>query len=208
MLKTMAFVLTPFIKFIVKHPGIMETKLFLKMMSVFPARISKVYDKRVVGGTDDYKLPLARGLARIFNHPQKILDLCTGTGFAAFATVETFPLAVVEAIDHSVDMINVAEQKKQKKDVSNVHFKIGNALKLEYLENEFDFIVTSNAPIYLSEIFRVLKTDGLFLATYSFAGEAFVNAKKEIIDYLKKNGLKLLEIEKVGSGVYILSQKA
>ena len=104
-------------------------------------------------------------------------------------------------------MIDIARRKEKESEIKNTHFKKGNATALDYDDNEFDFILTSNAPIYLFEATRVLRPGGLLLVVYSFSGDAFVNAKKSITLYLKKNGLKLVEIKSMGSGAYVLGQK-
>ncbi len=83
----------------------------------------------------------------------------------------------------------------------------GNAASLNHKDDKFDFIVISNAPIYLSEAARVLKPAGLLLVTYSFSGDTFLHLKADINQYLHNNGIELLEMKCTGNGVYILGQK-
>ncbi len=45
----------PLIKFIVKHPGFMESKPFQKAMVVFPEKISKTYDEKIKKSRIDYQ---------------------------------------------------------------------------------------------------------------------------------------------------------
>lgn len=206
-IKLKTLLLTPLIKFAVKHPGIMETKIFMKAMIIFPAKLSKSYDAKIVAGINDYEMALDSGLARINSEPEIILDLCTGTGFAAFKIAKLFPVAMIDAVDQSKEMIEIAREKAKVDGIQNIHFKKGNAIILEYTDNEFDFIATSNAPIYLSEAVRVLRPGGLILVAYSFGGDAFGKAKKIISHYLEMNGLKLLEIKSIGSGAYVLGEK-
>lgn len=195
------------IKLIVKRPEIMESKLFLKAMLVFPAKISRSYDAKTARMGKDYEAVFEKGLTRIIKRPGKILDLCTGTGFAAFAVSARFPDAEVEAIDQSNEMLRIAKKKSQDKDIDAIKFKEGNAASLEFDDNIFDLIVTSNAPVYLSEASRVLKPNGLLLLSYSFGGSGFKKARNGIYDYFKKNGLILLEIENVRNGAYIIGRK-
>ena len=199
--------MTPLIKFILKHPGVMESKLFLKVMVVLPERISKTYDAMIKKSGIDYQAALSEGLLHISNNPKKILDLCTGTGFAAFMAAKHFPGATIDAIDQSNGMIEIAQKKAYESGVDNIQFKLGNALKLDYADNTFDLIVTSNAPVYIAEAARVLKAGSLILVAYSFGGEAFVKAQKNISNYLERNGLKLLEVKSIGSGAYVLGEK-
>jgi len=206
-LKIKNFIFTPLIKWIIKHPGIMESKLFLKAMIIFPSKISKTYDEKMVDSGQDLHKAMDHGLRRIFNKPQKILDLCTGTGFASFKVAKVFPLSSIDAIDQITEMLDIARKKARKRGIQNINFKVANAAKLNYKDNEFDFIVTSNAPIYLSEAVRVLRPGGLLLVVYSFGGDVFLHLKAEVNQYFNKNGLELLKMKRVGNGAYALGQK-
>ena len=206
-LKIKNFILSPLIKWVIKHPGIMESKLFLKAMIIFPSKISKTYDEKMVGSGQDLHKAMEQGLRRIFNKPQKILDLCTGTGFASFEAARFFPLSSIDAIDQITEMLDIALKKARESNIQNIDFKIANAAKLNYADNEFDLIITSNAPIYLSEAVRVLRPGGLLLAVYSFGGDGVLHLKAEVDQYFNKNGLELLEMKRIGNGAYALGQK-
>ncbi len=200
--------LVPLLKSIIKHPGIMESKLFLKAMQVFPAKASKTYDQKVVENVRSYQAALMEGLASIPGKPQRILDLCTGTGFAAFKAAEFFPLAQIDAIDQSPEMLSIARAKSQNVIKSDtLKFKEGDVTKLDYSDNVFDLIITTNAPIYLDEAVRVLKKDGFMLVAYSYGGIAFVKARKQISEFLDNYGLKLVDLNSAEDGAYIIGQK-
>ncbi len=92
-------------------------------------------------------------------------------------------------------------------DYSNVIFKTGNAMKLDYTDNEFDMVVTTNAPVYLEETVRVLKPDKEILVAYSFGGRIIDNAKDDIIKLLNNNKLKLEKLKSSDKGVFILGRK-
>ena len=95
-------------KWIILNPGVMESKLFLKAMLFFPSKVSKKYDKKITASGPDYHKALEQGLTRIPAKPHKVLDLCTGTGFAAFKIAEIFPLSSIDAIDQITDMLDIA----------------------------------------------------------------------------------------------------
>jgi len=136
-----------------------------------------------------------------------ILDLCTGTGFAAFMALERFPNASVTGIDQSASMIELANGKVKTLDAARIKFEIGNAAKLFFRDGSYDLVTTSNAPVYLSEATRVLKPGGQILVAYSFGGEAFADTENEIKCLLDKNGFNLLTLMSIGMGAFILGQK-
>jgi|LGOV01.1.fsa_nt_gb ubiquinone/menaquinone biosynthesis C-methylase UbiE len=199
--------MTPLIKWAIRHPGLMESKIFLRAMIVFPEKISYSYDSKAKESDIDYLLAFKDGLTQISNTPQSILDLCTGTGLAAFMVADRFPLASIVGLDQSHSMVDIAQGKIPDADKKRIRFEIGNAADLSYGDAEFDLIVTSNAPVYLSEAARVLKPDGNILVMFSFGGKAFENARGEIIRLLEKNELSLVDLKSSGKGAFILGRK-
>lgn len=199
--------MTPLIRMVIKRPKIMESKVFLKAMAVFPGKVSRTYDKKIEGSSIDYKVAFIDGLGYIRVKPDKVLDICTGTGFAAFLVAKTFKDALIEAVDLSPEMIKLSRKKAEKAGYSNIIFRTGNAMKLDYSDNEFDLVVTSNAPVYLEEAARVLKPGGEMLLAYSFGEEIFYRAKEDVIKLLQKNRLKLKKLKSSNKGVFILGRK-
>jgi len=199
--------MTPLIKVIIKHPKLMESKIFLSAMLVFPEKISKYYDSKIAKSSIAYQAAFTEGLKQIKNDPKMILDLCTGTGFSAFLASRYFPNAAVVAVDQSAEMIKIAKGKVRNTDVDRIKFEIGNAMDLKYEDDAFDLIVTSNAPVYLSEAIHVLNPGGEILVVFSFSGDAFENAKKEISNLLDEKGVSLLKLMNIGKGVFIYGQK-
>lgn len=200
-------ILGPLIKLIVKYPGVMKSRLFLKIMETSPAKISKTYDQKIAESGHEYEAALEKGLNRLPVNPRQALDSATGTGFAAFKIAEAFPDALIDGVDQAEEMIRLAREKARDKETQNIHFNTGNALALDYPANKFDLIVTSNAPVYLDEAARLLKPGGYILVTFSFLGKAILKAQKEIAGLLEKNGFKLIEVEVAEKGAYILGQK-
>ncbi len=185
----------------------MESRFFLKAMATFPARVSKTYDQKITASGYEYEAALVEGLKCIPTKPRQALDLATGTGFAAFKMAEISPGTAIEAVDQAEKMIQLAREKAHEKGVENIHFRAGNALALDYTDEKFDLIVTSNAPVYLHEAARVLKPGGYMLVTYSFLGVAIIKARKEIVEFLENNGLKLVELEIAAKGAFVLGKK-
>ena len=205
--KLKTVLITPLIKWVIRHPMMMESRVFLMAMRVFPEKISHSYDSKVKKSGIDYLLAISDGLAQISKNPQSILDLCTGTGLAAFMAAERFPIASVVGVDQSSGMVNIAKGKIVDVDKGRISFEVGNAIKLTYNDEEFDLIITSNAPIYLSEAVRVLKSGGDLFLAFSFGGKAIEKASIEITRLLEKNGLSLVKLKSSGKGLFILGQK-
>ena len=199
--------MAPLIKRVIKHPKLMESKLFMKAMILFPERISGSYDAKIEKSRVAYHAALLEGLEQVKYYPKKILDLCTGTGLAAFMAADRFPLASIVGLDQSRGMVDIAQGKIPDADKKRIRFESGNAADLSCGDAEFNLIVTSNAPVYLSEAARVLTPGGDILVTFSFGGKAFENARGEIISLLDDNGLFLVNLQSVGKGVFILGQK-
>jgi ubiquinone/menaquinone biosynthesis C-methylase UbiE len=207
LIKLKTLLLTPLIKIMIRYPGLMESKLFLKAMAVFPAKVSDAYDRKITESGIDYKAALQEGLARVPGIPHHILDLCTGTGLAAFNAAKVFPSAQIDALDQASEMIEIANNKAKEIKPNIINFRKADATNLEYNDNRFDLIISSNAPIYLNEAVRVLKKDGFMLVVFSFGGMAFIKARKQIVDFLDNHGLKLIALNSAGSGAYIIGQK-
>ena len=197
-----------FIKTMITHPGFMESGLFLKIMQIFPEMISSRYDASVVKEDGSYQNIIRAGLLSIRNKPQRILDLCTGTGVAAFLANRVFPETEIVAIDQSEGMLKVAQAKAAGLGLPLIKFKPGDARRLPEPDHSFDLVITANAPVYLSEIARVLQPGGQIMMAFFFGGASFVNLRETISGTLGQHGLRLLELNNVGKGAYLISEKA
>lgn len=195
------------IKWVIYHPGIMKSKLFLKIMAIFPDKISGYYDSKMIQSNIDYPSAIVEGLKQIDENPQSILDLCTGTGIAAFMAAEMFPQASVVGLDQSKSMLEIASRKIPPEESKRIRFELGNAADLNEQLGKFNLVITSNAPVYLSEIAKVMETEGTILAAFSFGGKAIVKAKNELEKLLDKNNLLLTGLGSWGKGAYIIAKK-
>lgn len=200
-------VMTPLIRVLIHHPDMMKSKVFLKAMQVFPQKISASYDARMKDAEGPYHDVLVQGFQLIDTNPNVILDLGTGTGIAAFAAATVFPKAHILGIDQSEGMIAHATEKLDQTDIGQISFIQGNSCNLAYDRQSFDLVVSSNAPIYLDEACRVLRTGGFLLVAFSFAGAAFTRAETDIKNMLEHYGLELLHLKVQGKGVVIIAKK-
>lgn len=104
-------------------------------------------------------------------HPQKILDMATGTGdFAILAARRLQPAEIIGA-DISEGMMNVARQKAQSLGLEKtIHFQKEDCGNLSFPGNSFDAVTVAygvrnfeDLDQGLREIYRVLKSGGHLL---------------------------------------------
>lgn len=97
------------------------------------------------------------------------LDVCCGTGDWSFALArEVGKTGKVIGLDFSKNMLSVAKEKKVQASLENVNFIHGNAMKLPFDDETFDYVTIGfglrNVPDYmvvLKELYRVVKQGGI-----------------------------------------------
>ena len=87
------------------------------------------------------------GLIR--REPKRILDMCTGSGCIAIACADYFPEAEVDAVDLSVDALNVAEFNIERHRMMERVFPLQSDLFEQLPQEQYDLIVTN--PPYVDE---------------------------------------------------------
>ncbi len=102
---------------------------------------------------------------------ERALDLACGTGDITFALGEKLPSGEVIGLDITTGMIEIANQKRQEKGVSNVSFQLGDIMKMPFADNSFDYVTCGyalrNVPDVeqaLVEIKRVMKPGGRIIS--------------------------------------------
>lgn len=114
------------------------------------------------------------------SQPQKILDLCCGTGDLAIslAQLANFSTEII-GFDYSQPMLDKAAEKASRQTLkAKIDFVHGDVTDLPFLDNNFNCIGISfafrnltyknpNTTRYLSEIFRVIKKGGRFVIVES-----------------------------------------
>ena len=199
--------LAPIIRFVARQPGIMRSRVFMKAMKTFPAKVSRTYDEKVKKNELAY-LEIKEGLRLIEGSPVRILDLCTGSGAVAILSAFSFPEATIHALDYSEEMLKIVGEKTELLNLNNVRTVRGDAASLQYADESFDLITSSNAPVYLPEIERVLRPGGFVLISFSFAGSSFIKAEKSIDRYFKRHNLEFRALKRAGKGAFAIAAKA
>lgn len=100
-------------------------------------------------------------------HPD-ILDVATGTGDLAINIAKKVDVNIVYGVDISAEMLKLAQEKIEKKQLQEkIYLKEGDSEKLQFSNDEFDFITVAfgvrnfeNLTQGLKEMNRVLKPNG------------------------------------------------
>ena len=108
---------------------------------------------------------------------EKTLDIATGTGFTAFALAPK--VTHVVATDLTPEMVAKASELAQEQAIQNVTFSVAAAESLPFAAASLDLVTCrlaphhfQDVPKFLSEVHRVLRTDGLFCLVDSVSPES------------------------------------
>lgn len=81
--------------------------------------------------------------------PHRILDLCTGSGCIAIACAERFPNAEIDAVDLSIDALNVTEINIDRHQITERVFPLQSDLFNSLPQDKYDLIITN--PPYVDQ---------------------------------------------------------
>ncbi|MBN6073993.1 50S ribosomal protein L3 N(5)-glutamine methyltransferase [Aggregatibacter actinomycetemcomitans] len=110
-------------------------------------------DERVIIPRSPIGALIQDGFASVLpKAPQRILDMCTGSGCIAIACAEQFPDADIDAVDLSLDALNVAEINIACHNLSHRVFPIQSDLFSQLLEEQYDLIVTNPPYVDLEDL--------------------------------------------------------
>ncbi|WP_373777494.1 50S ribosomal protein L3 N(5)-glutamine methyltransferase [Glaesserella sp.] len=166
-------------------------------------------DERVIIPRSPIGELIQKGFTGILRaEPKRILDMCTGSGCIAIACAERFPNAEVDAVDLSIDALNVAEVNIERHNMAHKVFPLQSDLFNSLPQDRYDLIVTN--PPYVDqedladmpeefhhepEIALGSGADGLDITKRILAQAA---------DYLSDNGVLVCEVG--NSMVHLIEQ--
>lgn len=127
---------------------------------------------------------------------EHILDVATGTGYAAFKIAKALPDGHVTGIDFSEGMLAQAEKNKQAQGIHNVTFAEMDMEVIDFQDNYFDGAVSSFSIFFVDDMKRQLvhiaekvKAGGTILTT-TFFENAFSPLVNLFFDRLEKYGIE------------------
>lgn len=161
-----------------------------------------------------YELPILQKMTAI-KKPENVLEIGCGSGHGTFLIQKIFNPGNITAIDLDQRMI----EKAVKRNLKNVSFKVMDASKLEFSDNQFDAIfdfgIIHHIPNWkdcIRELKRVLKNGGeiiiedLSIDTFKTIPGTFFKAilnhpydvmysQDEFVNHLQRSGFKLLNFK-------------
>lgn len=132
------------------------------------------------------------------SEPKRILDMCTGSGCIAIACADKFPNAEIDAVDISLDALNVAEINIAHHHLEHQVFPLQSDLFDNLPHDGYDLIV-SNPPYVDAEDIADMPVEFSHEPILGLeAGQDGLILVKRIIahaaDYLNDNGVLICEV--------------
>lgn len=144
----------------------------------------------------------------IDHEPKRILDMCTGSGCIAIACAQQFLEAQVDAVDLSLDALDVAQINIERHGLAERVFPISSDLFNDIPQDKYDLIVT-NPPYVDEEDLDDMPQEFHFEPEMSLgSGADGLDITKRILaqaaDYLTDNGVLVCEVG--NSMVHLIEQ--
>lgn len=134
-----------------------------------------------------------------FKSGEKVLDIGSGIGAAAFYMAKTFDVFIT-GIDVSSNQINFAMEKANKEQNKKVNFEIGDVTHRNYKPNSFDVIYSKEVFLHIAEqrkliesCFQWLKPGGRLLFT-NYCSSEKVPLSARFQAYLNERQYHLVDI--------------
>ncbi len=193
----------------------MNSKLFYNIT----AKTYDILDKTYFA---DYNKSPRKVVIESINENDYVLDICTGTATNAINIAKKYSKTKVIGIDLSDAMLDMAKQKIQGENISNIELINMDAAKLSFEDKTFDKILISlvlheldeyAANQIIKQAKRVLKDNGeiiitewepskrflqsiLFMPIHLFEPKSYrLFIKKDLNQYFKELGLNISEVK-------------
>jgi len=156
----------------------------------------------------DHLSSFERALDEVDGSPQRVLDLGTGTGAAAFSVARRFPGAQVTGADLSEEMVAEARRKTPPELAERVRFEQADASRLPYDDASFELVTLANMIPFFDELARVTAPGGQIAISYSRGSSTPIWVPLERVKAeLERRHFSHVAIFSAGPGLSLLAHK-
>lgn len=129
------------------------------------------------------------------NFGKKVLDIGCGGGGAIARLAKMYPEATICGCDISPTSIECSTEKnKELIKAGRLSLKVSNVSNLDYSNEEFDSVYSVESLYFwpnqqedLKEVFRVLKSNGMFMTVLEMVGGSLSERSSAIANHLNMN---------------------
>lgn len=154
-----------------------------------------------------YGDPLNAAIDEVRSSPRKVLDVATGTGYAARRIKQRFPEAEVTGFDISSEMISIAQHQAVAESL-DIRFIEADSSSLPFDDGEFDVVVLQNSIPYPEEMMRVTAPGGRAIVAFSFAGPWVKLAWPALAERFERAGAEYMWGSTQAMGYFGVARKA
>lgn len=196
------------IRFIETRLGTRQPVAYLTNSAWFCGSEYYVDERTIVPRSPIGELIMQKFAGLIDHEPKRILDMCTGSGCIAIACAQQFLEAEVDAVDLSLDALDVAQINIERHGLAERVFPISSDLFNDIPQDKYDLIVT-NPPYVDEEDLDDMPQEFHFEPEMSLgSGADGLDITKRILaqaaDYLTDNGVLVCEVG--NSMVHLIEQ--
>ncbi len=157
------------------------------------------YDSYIANQTG-YGSALHAALTRIPSTPRRVLDVSTGTGYAAQLAARRYPAATVLACDLSDLMVQQAQQRLRAGTVVRA-----DSACLPFADEAFDLVILHNAPPSLRELARTVAPGGWLVLAFSAGASVPGWLRSRLVRRLTALGFADVAWDQAGAGLCIVA---
>ncbi len=150
-----------------------------------------------------YGAPLDAALTRIRSTPQRVLDVSTGTGYAAAVAARRYPSAAVAACDVSLPMAQHAQRRLRPGTVV-----CADGATLPFADGAFDLVILQNAPPSLRELARIVTPGGSLVLAFSTGASLPEWVRSRLLGRLRALGFPEIAWGKMGTGLFLVADRS
>lgn len=164
-------------------------------------RLAPQYDT-YIARDDDYGAPLLAALDRLDGTPQRILDVSTGTGYAAEVAASRYPRADIAGCDASMPMLARARRR-----LPMLRAVCCDSSQLPFCDGAFDLVMLLNAPPRLGELARLVAPRGRLVLGFSTGAAVPAWLRRRLAERLRKRHFSNVIAGQTGPGCYLIAAR-